>query len=88
MSTADCSGKRRFRGKRRRTSTLCFMKKWTLFYTDAEHPSKLQQAVGELETPTKKQLRQIATPQQKEKPQQLATGRCARIREKRSIRCR
>ena len=53
------------------------MKKQDLFYTDAEHPSKLQQAVGELETPTKKQLRQIATPQQKEKPQQLAAGLCA-----------
>ena len=43
------------------------MKKWTLFYTDAEHPSKLQQGVGVLGIPTKEQFRQIATPQQKEK---------------------
>ena len=53
------------------------MKKWTLFYTDAEHPSKLQQGVGVLGIPTKEQFRQIATPQQKEKRQQLAAELCA-----------
>ena len=43
------------------------MKKQDLFYTDAEHPSKLQQGVGVLGIPTKEQIRQIAMPQQEEK---------------------
>lgn len=62
------------------------MKKWTLFYTDAEHPAKLQQGVGVLGIPTKEQFRQFAMSQQEKKLQQLATGRCARIREKREKR--
>ena len=58
------------------------MKKWSLLCTDAAHHSKLKQAVGGLGSPAKEQIRQIAMPQQDKKLQQLATGRCARIREK------
>ena len=58
------------------------MKKWTLFYTDAEHPSKLQQGVGVLGIPTKEQFRQIATPQQKGKTAAACRGIMCRESEK------
>ena len=53
------------------TTNLWYMKKWYQFYTDEERHSKLQQAVGELEIPTKEQIRQIAMYQQEEKLQQF-----------------
>lgn len=58
------------------TTNLWYMKKWYQFYTNGEHHSILQQAVGELKIPSKEQIRQLATPQQEEKLQQ-AVGELA-----------